>query len=336
MSIAITSPPAKLNLFLEIPARRDDGYHEIDTVMAAIDWRDELTVEAVPQSGVQLTTHWLPSIDEVAQELGVDPEAPLLAVPTDQSNLVCRALSGFQKLFQIEGGFRVVLGKRIPAGAGMGGASSDAAHAIRCAAQLHQIAIDDPRIFELASSIGSDVPFFLPVDAWPSVQRSSGDLSRKTAGLVSSARARGRGELLEPLHECTPLHAVVVYPAVGLSTPEVYGRLKVPLTPTSANGFIESFQLGNTGDLASQMINRLSEPALEIFPELGELIESLWQSGLQPCQLTGSGSACFGVARDAVHAREVLTRLKIELQPGVLLKAVRTVSSAAPIEIRPS
>ena len=83
-------------------------------------------------------------------------------------------------------------------------------------------------------------------------------------------------------------------------------------------------------------MNRLTEPAMEILPQLDELLKSLWQSGLQPCQLTGSGSACFGIADDAEHAQDVVKRLKTELQPGVLLQAAQTVPAAAPIQIEPS
>ncbi|WP_182865998.1 4-(cytidine 5'-diphospho)-2-C-methyl-D-erythritol kinase [Stieleria mannarensis] len=325
MTVARTSPPAKLNLFLEIPARRDDGYHEIDTVMVAIDWRDELEIESIPQGRIELTASWLPSIEAVAGELGLDasdgdvPE--LLRIPTDDSNLVVRALDAFRTSFGIKTGFRVRLGKRIPAGAGMGGASSDAAHAISCAAQIHQIDNRSRELHEIAASIGSDVPFFL---------------GRGDPGSPVAALATGRGELLSPLQTCPSIHFVVAYPSVSLSTAGVYAQLNVPPHPVGSGSFLQAMARQDRESMGREMMNRLTEPALKILPQLNELLESLWQSGLQPCQLTGSGSACFGIARDAEQAKDIVKRLKTELQPGVLLRMAQTVPAATPIEIEPS
>jgi 4-diphosphocytidyl-2-C-methyl-D-erythritol kinase len=148
--------------------------------------------------------------------------------------------------------------------------------------------------------------------------------------------ARGRGEQLSPVLTGSDLHVVVAFPPVSLSTAAVYGQLKVPQTARSSLSFRTAFEQNDRQAMSSLMMNRLSEPALEILPQLGDLMESLWQSGLQPCQLTGSGSACFGIARDAKHAQEVVGRLRIELQPGVLLQAAQMVSAAAPIDIQPS
>ncbi|MCO8121785.1 4-(cytidine 5'-diphospho)-2-C-methyl-D-erythritol kinase [Stieleria sp. TO1_6] len=327
MTIARTRPPAKLNLFLEIPARRHDGYHEIDTVMTAIDWRDELEIRSIAQPRIELTTQWIPSAAAVGRQLGVDVGQDgipaLLRIPTDESNLVSRALAGFRDRFGIATGFRVRLGKRIPAGAGMGGASSDAAHAISCAAQIHQIPQGSAELHQLAASIGSDVPFFLP------------PLDAVDQG-YSAALARGRGEKLSPIATRTSIHFVVAFPNFSLSTASVYGALRVPKVAIDSAAFLAAFGAGDKLEMGQTMFNRLAEPALEIMPRLGELIESLWQSGLRPCQLTGSGSACFGIAEDAEHATDVVKRLKIELQPGVLLQAAQTVSAAASIEIEPS
>lgn len=327
MTVARTSPPAKLNLFLEIPARRPDGFHEIDTLMVAIDWRDELVIESIPEPHVELTTSWLPTLQSVASDLGLDvgdgPVPPVLRIPTDQTNLVTRALEAFRDQFDIASGFRAQLGKRIPAGAGMGGASSDAAHAISCAAQIHQITNEYTALHEIASSLGSDIPFFLP--------QPSGQEKWSIA-----AHASGRGEVLSPVSMRTPIHFVVAYPPVSLSTAAVYRRLRVPSNPIQSKAFLAAFSDEDREQMSSRMMNRLAEPALEILPQLGELIESLWQSGLQPCQLTGSGSACFGIANDFEHAQDVVKRLKTELQPGVLLQVVQTVPAAAPIVIEPS
>lgn len=327
MMIARTSPPAKLNLFLEIPSRRNDGYHEIDTVMTAIDWRDELEVRSIPEPRVELMTTWLPSLRAVAAALGLgvtDGMPPeILRIPDDETNLVVQALDAFRLHFGIRSGFRVRLGKRIPAGAGMGGASSDAAHAIACASQIHQVANELEQLHAIAATIGSDVPFFLP----SGMERN---------GRFNAAHAQGRGERLTPIRTRTSIHFVVAFPPISLSTAAVYRRLRVPRSPQSSSEFLKALERDDHRLMAQKMMNRLAEPALEMQPALDDLIECLWQSGLQPCQLTGSGSACFGIARDARHAMDVVKHLKFELQPGVLLRAAQTVPAAAAIEIEPS
>ena len=326
MRVASTEPPAKLNLFLEIPSRRNDGFHEIDTVMTAISLRDELTVELIDTPGIDLTTHWLPSRDAIAAELGLgssaDDRCGLLEIPNDDSNLVVKALQRFRQQFSISNGFRVRLGKRIPAGAGLGGASSDAAHAISCAAQLCQIDNERTQLHTIAASVGSDVAFFLP--------EGEAQVS------AYAAHAGGRGELITPLTKRTGIHFVVAYPPHRLSTAKVYGALQVSPQPVSSKRFIDAWERGDEQAVLKAMMNRLSEPASKILPQLHDLIESLWQSGLQPCQLTGSGSACFGIARDADHAFDALKRLESQLQPGVLLRVAHTIPAAAPIKITPT
>ena len=317
---ARTAPPAKLNLFLEIPAKRDDGYHEIDTTMVAIDWRDQLMVQTIPEPEIELTVEWLPSTEHVAEQLGLDTRSTpeLLRVPTDDANLVSRALRRFREHFGLDSGFRAHLGKRIPSGAGMGGASSDAAHALLCAAYLHHVThLTDP-LHQLAAEIGSDVPFFL---------------TQSPRETMVAARARGRGEQLTPVMRRTPLHFVVAFPNNGLSTAAVYRQLRVPEDPVDTSSFLDVFQSDQNDQLTNVMMNRLTKPALEIMPRVGDLLRSLEQSGLQPCQLTGSGSACFGVARDAEEARTVVEQLRSDLQPGTLVQAVQMVPPVSPVVV---
>ena len=198
-SIYCTSPPAKLNLFLEILGRRADGYHELDTVMVAIDWRDELELQMTAEPGISLDVQWLPSREAVAAQLGVHPLDVRLDVPTDASNLVHRALALVSEATRYAGGWNVRLGKRIPSGAGMGGASSDAAATLRLAAMAltdsengASVCLSSEKLRELAALLGSDVPFFLG-------RLSCDDDASEPPGFPGQppsllARAQGRGE----------------------------------------------------------------------------------------------------------------------------------------------
>ncbi len=315
MPTALVRPPAKLNLFLELMSRRDDGYHEIDTVMVPIDWCDQLRLRRTAQPGVQLTVDWLPSAATVARRLGLSTEE--IAIPADGENLVHRALSQFLETFGFDDGLNCQLLKRIPAGAGMGGASSDAAAALRCAAKLHGVPVNSMEINTIAAGIGSDVPFFLGIGKEP----------------ISAARARGRGEQLSPVTLSAPLNVVVAFPNQSASTAAVYRKSRVSASPDAADRLVETLRCGNVAKMGAEMMNRLTAPAQEIAPRIEEILKSMWQAGLRTCQLTGSGSACFGIANSARDAKRATARLRAKLEPGMIVSATRTIRLPPLIDI---
>lgn len=318
--IAQVRPPAKLNLFLELLGRRSDGFHELDTVMVPIDWCDQLRVARRPEPGIELRTGWPPEAGIIARRLGKTAGSAeanqLVGLPEARSNLVHRALSRFLEHYGLSGGFTAELCKRIPAGAGMGGASSDAASALCCAAQLCEISPSDSGLRAIASELGSDVPFFLGAGG----------------GRLQAARARGRGERIEPVRLGTPLSVVVIYPNEALSTARVYQACHVLNEPQSAEPLIEALRRGCLRSIAESAINRLSTPALSLAPQIDEILRLLWKSGLAACQLTGSGSACFGLARSARQARQAAEMLRGQLEPGAIVMAAQTISVPPPVD----
>ncbi len=313
-----TSPPAKLNLFLELLAKREDGFHEIDTVMIPIDLRDEMKVWRTTEEQIQLRVRWLPSKQIVAQRLGVDEAAQLLQIPEDETNLVCRALSAFKGRFGIQGGFGCDLQKRIPAGAGMGGASSDAASALLSAAELCAVPKGASELLDIAASLGSDIPFFMGIDGKP----------------LRAARAQGRGELINSITVNLPLHFVLVYPNESLSTAKVYAHSNVPAQPGTAEPIIAALTSGDLAGLRAHLSNRLAQPAKKNLPRIDEILQVLWRSGLPACQLTGSGSTCFAVANNAVHAKTASLKLRSMLEPGAFVTHVS--AATVPAKLLPS
>ncbi len=322
MKIAHTRPPAKLNLFLELLGKRDDGFHEIDTVMVPIDLCDELKVWRKDDSSIDLEVGWLPSAEILATRLGVQVGTPtadgLLSVPNGPSNLVYQALEQFSERFDVAGGFGCQLHKRIPAGAGMGGASSNAASALLAAAALCGVPKDSRALVEIASSIGSDVPFFL------------GDSGRS----IQAARARGRGEIIEPTKLATPLHFVVVFPAASLSTPQVYKNCSLPSQPTSGDEMVAALADGDKQLIKRALSNRLTQSAKEILPRIDEILDCMWREGMQACQLTGSGSACFALMSSMNESDRCANRLRSQLEPGAFIAAVGSVSLPAVVACR--
>ncbi len=318
---ARTRAPAKLNLFLELLHRRDDGYHQIDTIMVPIDWCDEISLRRTDDERIRLSVHWLPSKQVIASRLGLtensDESAQLLGIPEDEHNLVYQALARFRDQFRTKGGFDCRIQKRIPAGAGLGGASSDAAAALRCAAALCQIPKNGAEIYEIAASIGSDVPFFL---GCADDRRQISD-PRPTF----AARARGRGEILTPVTLRSPLHFVVAFPSECLSTAAVYASSHLPQVCNSPEGILNGLRTGSTRNIGQHMFNRLADPARKILPRIDEILDSMWRCGLQACQLTGSGSACFAIQSTKIQADRGAMLLRAMLEPGALISNVRNV-----------
>ncbi|MEX0613406.1 MAG: 4-(cytidine 5'-diphospho)-2-C-methyl-D-erythritol kinase [Pirellulales bacterium] len=283
--------PAKLNLYLEILGRRGDGFHELETLMVPIRLADRLALTPTPPIHDRAGQIVL----DIRNCLPVRPPPASEDVPAGPANLVVKALELLRELSGCRWGAHVELDKRIPSGAGLGGASSDAAAALRLANRAWQLEWSNDRLALLAAEIGSDVPFFL----------SGGP-----------AICRGRGERVEPVRGLAPLDFVIVKPPVGLNTAEVYQSHDALPDDDAVVGLGEAYQVA--GMLGSDrwhtpgiwMRNRLQAAAAALSPwveRLRGIFDSLDCLGHQ---LTGSGSAYFGVCRHARHARRLATLLK--------------------------
>ena len=176
--------PAKLNLALHVRRRRDDGYHELETVFAFCQHGDELHIEFAPQSSLTIT-------------------GPFAAGLSDEGdNLVTRAVAAFDATFGTSRPVTITLDKRLPVASGIGGGSADAAATLRAMARLHDV-VGDPRLFSCAERLGSDVPACL---------------------LGVSATGTGRGEKLVPVSIPRGVPTLLVNPGVSVSTAAVFQR----------------------------------------------------------------------------------------------------------------
>lgn len=282
--------PAKLNLFLEVLDRRDDGYHELETLMVPVDLYDSLTmVPTVPTAG-----------HSGLMKLTVRGSAATADIPTDSRNLVVRALELLRERSGCELGAGVELVKRIPSAAGLGGGSSDAATALELGNQVWGIGWSRSQLAELAAELGSDVPFFLA---------------------HGTAICRGRGEHVQSLGATSPLHVVIVKPPAALGTAEVYRALdQMPRKNSTAQANLSSasiadlaatLQRGTFHQIHRWMANRLEAAAATLSPWVGRLKSIFAEFDCLAHQLTGSGSAYFGVCRNAQHARRLATILSM-------------------------
>src|SRR5689334_4754438 len=277
---------AKVNLALEVLGKRDDGYHEIATVLQAVDLFDRLTVDP-------------------AETLSLKCDDAQL--PTDDGNLVMRAARLLQKAAGVDRGARLLLHKRIPVAAGLGGGSSDAAAALTGLNRLWGLRWTRPRLQELAVELGMDVPFFLG---------------------TGRAVARGRGERLATLPGGGGYALVLVNPRTPLSTREVYGRVPAGWheEPTGTERVIEALRRRNPGVLAAALTNNLERVVEPVLPVIGRMKAALLAAGALGAIMSGSGPTVFGLARSLDHARQIRSRIS---RAGWACWAVRTNSGPA-------
>jgi 4-diphosphocytidyl-2-C-methyl-D-erythritol kinase len=258
--------PAKLNLSLEVFGKRPDGYHDIRSVMVPVSLYDEVIVEKTPR--------------------GIVVECDVPGVPTDAANSCHRAASLFLKWSGVPGGFRILLRKRIPVEAGLGGGSSDAAATLKCLCALTGSHPPQADLLDMAARVGADVPFFT---------------------LGAAALVEGLGEILSPISPGVPFHAVIVLPPFGLSTREGYERLRRGVMTPPPTGRIPAFP-GLSG-LAASVRNDFEEAWAPDFPEIAEIKSVLLGEGALAAGLSGSGSAVFGLFASEDGALEANGRL---------------------------
>ncbi|MDG2206325.1 MAG: 4-(cytidine 5'-diphospho)-2-C-methyl-D-erythritol kinase [Pirellulales bacterium] len=279
--------PAKLNLYFELIARRDDGYHDVETLMVPISLYDTVTFH--PFAGNALAVPEECGIDFHLQQFYPRSDSSQQDIPSDRQNLVVRALELLRQRSGTEQKAQVTLCKRIPAEAGLGGGSSDAAVALKLANRGWGLGWSRKQLMELAAELGSDVPFFLSRGA---------------------AIGRGRGEQLEPLPAAGQICAVVVVPPQGLSTAAVYRAANVPADPKGVRSAVNALQTGSLRDWKEGLHNRLEDTARTLSPWIDRVRSAMDAAGCQLHQMTGSGTGCFGLTRHRAEAHRIAARLR--------------------------
>lgn len=294
--------PAKINLFLEVLGKRPDGYHELETLIAAVSAYDTLIFEPRSTPDIELDCRWgcgLAASERAAGRIGPAARELLYGeIPTGRENLVWRAAALLREKAGLEQGAVIRLVKRIPAAAGLGGASSDAAATLMAANEAWRLRWPRDRLMELASELGSDIPFFLASGA---------------------AVCRGRGERIEKT-PASRLPITIVRPPVGLSTPKVYKGCSTNPAPKGVQQLAVALRGGNTTAVSREMANDLQPAAAQLTPWINTLRDEFSRQDFVGHQMSGSGSSYFGVCRSRRHARRLSARLRAR-QVGAVLCA---------------
>lgn len=276
--------PAKVNLHLEVLARRPDGYHEIASLMVTVNLHDTLVFQEGP-----------------GPEIRLDCDHP--GLESGPGNLVSRAGILLQGQTGCRHGANIRLVKRIPLAAGLAGGSSDAAATLAGLNRLWRLGLKQKELARLGAELGSDVAFFFqPPAAW----------------------CTGRGEQVQPLDLGRPLWLVLVCPGQGLSTAEVYRNLTVPEKPHTGEAIREAFAAGEVEAIGRHLHNRLQPVAEQLCPELSRWREQLRHLQPAGCLMSGSGTTLFALCRNRDEAVRVYRQLRPEVEERVRLFLVRS------------
>jgi 4-diphosphocytidyl-2-C-methyl-D-erythritol kinase len=263
---------AKINLTLDVFSKRADGYHSLASVMQAISLHDTLTLQTSQTPGITFTC-----------------DAPdTIPIPLDATNLVVRAANAVLTAVPLMApGVVVHLVKRIPAQAGLGGGSSNAAATLAGVNALMGFPLDAKALRSCAAFLGSDVPFFL---------------------MGGAATARGRGENLTALPDAPALWLVIVKPDVGVSTAWAYNELDSLPDRVSHRGtkrMEECIRAGERDRMVALQCNDFELPVFRQIPKLSWLHDELRMAGAETAHLCGSGSALYGVAANEAEAQRI-------------------------------
>ena len=266
---------AKLNLTLDVTAKRDDGYHDMLMVMQTVSVTDSIVLEQTGEKGIRASSNFR-------------------YIPTDERNLAVRAAGAYlDAVGEEKNGILIRMDKSIPVGAGMAGGSADAAAVLRGMNRLHGNRMNRRELEKLGEQVGSDVAFCV-------------------AG--GTALARGRGEVLEDLTPMPDCAIVICKPGFSISTPELFRKLDQTglRTHPDTAGMLSALESGNLKEISMRMFNVFEEVDDRRMRSEAEIKHVLLDYGALGAVMTGTGSAVFGVFADETAAETCTTDLRSE------------------------
>lgn len=273
--------PAKINLFLHVTGRREDGYHELESLMVCLDLADEIDFDFNTE-GIRITC--------------ADPQ-----VPCDETNLACRAAKVFLDRFSRSRpggvnppGVGMSIRKHIPVGGGLGGGSSNAATVLSTLNRRFNAPFSGQELMAMGLELGADVPFFIQGGA---------------------AIARGIGEQLSPCPMPEKVHVLLASPGISAATARVYKNLNLGLTTrtkSTNNALIIACEEGRILDFRDRLHNDLETSACALYPDLMAFKEEMSRLLTQRVMMTGSGSSFFALFRHYEAAAEACRNLTRE------------------------
>ena len=263
---------AKVNLFLEILGKRDDGYHEIETIMQEIDLADNLQFEET-QGGVRL-------------------ECNNKNIPINQDNLVCKAANLILKECGIKKGVLISLEKNIPVGAGLGGGSSDAAATLKALNSLWRVGLNDGELIGFAAKLGSDIPFFI---------NGKTSLCSGRGEVISPVKVRDRMDYLI-LFPRVHISTETIYKNL---------KIDLTKKRKDVSFFLDALKYSEVAGISKLLFNRLEEIIFATYPDLLQVKSTLESFDFCGLSISGSGSAFFGLCNDRHQAEVIKSKIEL-------------------------
>ena len=264
--------PAKVNLFLEILGKRDDGFHEIETIMQEIDLADSLQFEET-QEGVTL-------------------ECNDKNIPANQDNLVCKAANLILEECGIRKGVIINLEKNIPVGAGLGGGSSDAATTLKALNSLWKVGLNNEELMEFAAKLGSDIPFFI---------NGKTALCRGRGELITPVEVRNRMDYII-LFPRVHISTETIYKNL---------KIDLTKKRKDVSFFLDALKYSEVASISKLLFNRLEEIIFATYPDLLQVKSTLESFDFCGLSISGSGSAFFGLCNDRHQAEVIKSKIEL-------------------------
>ena len=267
---------AKINISLNITKKREDGFHELDSVILPISLHDSLVISKLNNATDNFVT-----VDD-------------FSIGTFSYNLATFSIEKLQSVFHFNDKFRILIHKVIPIQAGLGGGSSNAAFTMKAVNSMLKLGATDEQLIELGKSLGCDIPFFVK---------------------CKPARVQGVGEVLTQISVKNNYYVLLVKPELGCSTKEVYALSdEMDLKTGNIENVIKALAEGDDELLANNISNALQEPAIKLVPVIQSIIDELKGHGLKIVQVTGSGSAVFALSTNKKQLMKVFKKLEDKYQ----------------------
>ena len=266
---------AKINLALDIMGKREDGYHELATIMQTVGLKDKLSIRKLHINRIKLSSNarWL---------------------PTDERNLAYKAAKALLDKFELPFGVLIEIDKKIPVCAGLGGGSADAAAALLGVRKLFDLPVEMEELMEIGLSLGADVPFCL---------------------MKGTALGEGVGEVLTPLKPCEPVHILIAKPPVSVSTRDVFRQFRQENVSKRPNisKMIQDIESGDIKAVAAGLCNVLESVSAKEFVVIERLKRIMIANGAMGAVMSGSGPTAFGLFEDKHTAQKAMSAIRSDL-----------------------
>ena len=262
----------KINLGLDVLGRRENGYHDVRMIMQTLYLYDNVILQKKPEPGIEI-------------------ESNLFYLPTDENNIAWKAAQMLMDEFQLPGGIKISLEKRIPVAAGMAGGSSNAAAVLYGMNRMYQLGLDQKALMDRGVKLGADVPYCI---------------------MRGTVLAEGIGEKLTPLPPMPKCQILIAKPPISVSTKMVYEKLdsrEITVHP-DIDGILAGLETGNLETIAASMGNVLENVTIEEYPVIARIKKCMLAKGALGAMMSGSGPTVFGIFKDRKTAKAAYNHLK--------------------------